>query len=161
MRGSDDPDRISLRSLERFDLAVAAAVHAGSFDNPWTEGAIGELLVMPGSFGMLAYLGDQPVGMAIALATGPDAEILTLAVLPKFRRRGVARRLLTSVGERASAIGCERLLLEVAQDNEAAYALYRRLGFVDIARRPAYYRRSAEAAVAALVLARPLPKGEA
>jgi [ribosomal protein S18]-alanine N-acetyltransferase len=156
----DSLDGVTLRPLEAFDLAVAAALHAGSFDDAWTEGAIGEMLAMPGSFGTLACLGDQPIGMAIALATGPDAEILTLGVLPNFRRRGVARQLLASVGERAGVAGCERLLLEVAEDNEAAYTLYRGLGFVDIARRPAYYRRAAGAAAAAIVLARPLHRKE-
>jgi ribosomal-protein-alanine N-acetyltransferase len=135
---------------------AAAALHAGSFEDAWTEGAIGELLAMPGSFGTLACVGDRPIGLVIALATGPDAEILTLGVLPGFRRRGVARELLASVGERAGAVGCARLLLEVAEDNEAARNLYRSLGFMDIARRPAYYRRPVGAAVAAIVLARPL-----
>jgi ribosomal-protein-alanine N-acetyltransferase len=156
----DNLDGVVLRPLEAFDLAVAAALHAGSFDDAWTEGAIGELLAMPGSFGTLACLADQPIGIVIALATGPDAEVLTLGVLPNFRRRGVARRLVASVDERAGAAGCERLLLEVAEDNEAAYTLYRRLGFVDIARRPAYYRRPVGPAAAAIVLARPLRSKE-
>jgi ribosomal-protein-alanine N-acetyltransferase len=152
----EKPDDVTLGPLEAFDLAVAATLHAGSFDDAWTEGAIGQLLAMPGSFGTLAYLGDQPVGLVIVLAAGPDAEILTLGVLPSFRRRGVAHRLLASAGERAAAAGCERLVLDVAEDNPAAYALYRRLGFADIARRPAYYRRASGVAVAAIVLARSL-----
>ena len=147
-----------LRALNACDFAVAAALHAGSFDDAWTKGAIGELLTMRGAFGILACLDDQPIGLVMALAAGPDAEILTLGVLPDFRRLGVAGRLLASVAERAGAAGCERLLLDVAEDNEAAYALYRRLGFVDIARRPAYYRRRVGAAVAAIVLARPLQR---
>jgi ribosomal-protein-alanine N-acetyltransferase len=159
LSGGDNSDNITLRPLEAGDLMLAAALHAGSFDDAWSEGAIGELLAMPGSFGLLAYLGDQPVGLVIALATGPDAEILTLGVLPKSRRRGIARRLLAAVGERAGAVGCERLVLEVAEDNEAARSLYRGSGFADIARRPAYYRRPARAtAVAGIVLARPLQK---
>jgi ribosomal-protein-alanine N-acetyltransferase len=159
LSGDDNRDGIVLRPLAACDLMVAAAVHAGSFDDAWTEGAIGELLAMPGAFGILACLGDQPVGLVIALAMGPDAEILTLGVLPDCRRRGVARGLLALAGERAGAVGCERLLLEVAEDNEAARNLYRNLGFVDIAHRPAYYRRPVGAA-AAIVLARPLQRKE-
>jgi ribosomal protein S18 acetylase RimI-like enzyme len=154
----ENPDDVMLAPLEAFGLAVAATLHAESFDDAWTERAIGELLAMPGAFGTLACLGDQPVGLVIALAAGPDAEILTLGVLPSFRRRGIAHRLLTWAGERASAAGCERLVLDVAEDNVAGYALYRRLGFVDIARRPAYYRRPSGAVVAAIVLARSLKK---
>jgi ribosomal-protein-alanine N-acetyltransferase len=111
---------------------------------------------MPGAFGLLACLDDQPVGLAIALAGGPDAELLTLAVRPDSRRRGVASRLLTSTGSRARNAGCERLLLEVAEDNQAARALYSELGFLEVGRRPCYFRRPNGRSVTAIVMARPL-----
>ena len=114
-----------------------------------------EILAMPGSFGALAQVSDQPVGFVIALAVGPEAEILTLGVLPEFRRRGIARHLLTWVIDRLADATCQRLLLEVAEDNLAARTLYGKLGFAAVARRPSYYRRSA-GAKAAIVLARAL-----
>jgi tRNA threonylcarbamoyladenosine biosynthesis protein TsaB len=152
---------VMLRPLGAFDLAIAAAVHAGSFDDAWTERAIGELLAMPGAFGTLACFDDQPIGIAIAVANPPDAEVLTLGVLPAFRRRGVARRMLLSVADQAAGIGCERLLLDVAEDNEAAHRLYRKLGFMEIARRPAYYGRPNGLAAAATVFALGLQRREA
>ncbi len=100
----------------------------------------------------------QPVGLVIALAVGSEAEILTLGVLPKFRRRGIAARLLASVADRLNGAGCPRLLLEVAEDNEAARALYGKLGFAEIGRRPSYYRRGAGAVAGAIVLARALDR---
>jgi ribosomal-protein-alanine N-acetyltransferase len=36
-------------------------------------------------------------------------------------------------------IGAQRMTLEVRASNEAAQALYRRFGFVDVGRRPRYY----------------------
>jgi len=57
---------------------------------------------------------------------------------------------------RAAAVGVSRLLLEVAEDNDAARALYAAAGFTGIARRPAYYRRPDAPAAGALVLARDL-----
>lgn len=154
---TDDSDDLVLQPLGPLDLAVAAAVHAGCFESAWNEAAMAEILAMPGSFGALALVGDQPVGLVIALAVGTEAEILTLAVLPKFRRRGMAGRLLAWVADRLSAAGCQRLLLEVAEDNAAARALYGKLGFDQIGRRPSYYRRLAGTA-AAMVLARTLDR---
>lgn len=142
-----------MRPLEPSDLAAAAVLHERSAGDAWNERAIAEILAMPGAFGMLAWVEDQPAGLVMALMVGPDAEILTVSVLPRFRRRGVASRLLASVSSRAYAAGCERLLLEVAEDNEPGCALYRTLGFATIGRRPAYYRRPAGAAAAAIVLA--------
>lgn len=147
----DDATGIVLRPLGPFDLAIAAALHADSFDDAWGERALAELLAMPGAFGLLAFLDHQPAGFAIAVATRPDAEVLTLCVALAFRRRGIAGRLLTSVADRVRDAGCERLLLEVAEDNEAAGALYRRLGFAKVGRRPAYYRRSVGSAAATVL----------
>jgi ribosomal-protein-alanine N-acetyltransferase len=152
-----DSDHLIVQPLGPLDLAVAAALHANCFDDGWNEAAMAEILAMPGSFGALARIGDEPVGVVIVLAVGPEAEILTLGILSKFRRRGVARRLLAWVADRLSDVGCQRLLLEVAEDNAAARALYAKLDFAQIARRPSYYRRRAGTA-AAIVLARVLDR---
>jgi len=156
---SDDSDNVLLQPLGPLDLAVAAALHARCFDSAWNEAAMAEILAMPGSFGALAQIGDQPVGLVIALAVGTEAEILTLAVLPKLRRRGIADRLLAWVVDRLSGGGCQRLLLEVAEDNAAARALYGKLGFAEVGRRPSYYRRFG-GTTAAIVLARTLDRRE-
>jgi ribosomal-protein-alanine N-acetyltransferase len=156
---SDDSDNVLLQPLGPLDLAVAAAVHAGCFESAWNEAAMAEILAMPGSFGALALVGDQPVGLVIVLAVATEAEILTLAVLPKFRHRGMASRLLAWVVDRLSGSGSQRLLLEVAEDNVAARALYGKLGFAQVGHRPSYYRRLAGTA-AAIVLARTLERRE-
>ena len=156
---SDDSDNVLLQPLGPLDLAVAAAVHAGCFESAWNEAAMAEILTMPGSFGALALVGDQPVGLVIVLAVATEAEILTLAVLPKFRRRGMASRLLAWAIDRLSGSGSQRLLLEVAEDNVAARALYGKFGFAQVGHRPSYYRRLAGTA-AAMVLARTLDRGE-
>lgn len=154
---TDNPDDVGLQPLGRLDLAVASALHGDCFESGWSEAAVAEILAMPGSFGALALIGDQPAGLVIALAVGTEAEILTLAVLPTFRRRGVAGRLLAWVVDRLNGAGCERLLLEVAEDNVAARALYAKRGFTQVGRRPSYYRRFA-GTTAAMVLARALDR---
>ncbi len=90
-----------------------------------------------------------------------EAEILTLAVRPSARRTGVATRLIEKAAARIVAAGGRRLFLEVAEDNAAGRALYARLGFEPVGRRPRYYARPDGPAVDALLLARnlsaPLP----
>jgi ribosomal-protein-alanine N-acetyltransferase len=49
------------------------------------------------------------------------------------------------------------VLLEVAEDNVAARALYGAAGFLEVGNRPAYYRRRSGPTVAALTLRRPPP----
>jgi len=143
----------TVRPLDPFELPIAAALHAACFEQPWNEASIAGLLAMPGSFGLLAVADAQPAGLAIALATGAEAEILTLGVLPRLRRRGIGRALLTAVTDRLARTGGARILLEVAADNIAAQALYRDAGFLEVGRRPGYYRRVSGPAVDALLLA--------
>ena len=57
----------------------------------------------------------------------------------------------------ARNLGAEQMFLEVAEDNAAALALYRRAGFEAAGRRRGYYPREAGAAVDALLLVRKLP----
>lgn len=61
--------------------------------------------------------------------TPAQAKILGLAVLPEFRGRGVAKRLIAKATARAKARGCKEIFLLVREDNAAAQALYAKLGF--------------------------------
>jgi ribosomal-protein-alanine N-acetyltransferase len=144
------PLDLQMRALDPFDLALAAAVHDACFAEAWPEKTMAEILAMPGSFGLVALAEGEPAGLIIVLATGPEAEILSLGVVPALRRRGIARRLFEVASARLVTQGAARLYLEVAEDNLPAQALYRRLGFAEHGRRPGYYRRI-DGSVAALL----------
>jgi ribosomal-protein-alanine N-acetyltransferase len=144
------------RTIAASDAAVLAALHGECFpDDPWGDDAVREVLAMPGAFGFLAMADDRttPTGFLVALAVAGNCEILALGVRKRWRRRGIAdvllRRLLGAVAGITPVV-----LLEVAEDNEAALALYTRAGFARVGRRPAYYRRSRGARIAALQLRR-------
>lgn len=116
------------------DAENLAAVHAGAFDHPWDAAALADLLSQAGVFGIAA-----PDGFILCRVVLDEAEILTLAVRPDARRRGLARRLVEAGGAMARSAGAERLFLEVAEDNVAARGLYADAGFVETGRRRAYY----------------------
>lgn len=56
-------------------------------------------------------------------------EIGIVGVLPEFRRRGLARKLLTRVLDDLRQRGAQRINLGVIEKNVPAYALYQSLGF--------------------------------
>jgi len=139
-------------------ITVAALLHAAAFGaEAWDAKALGELLAMPGAQGRLVLeADDHPIGLSICLVVAESAELLTLAVAPDARRRGVASYLVRVFLECAKKKGATNAFLEVAEDNLAAIALYNALGFRFEARRPDYYRREGNILVAAHVLQRSL-----
>lgn len=123
-----------IRVAEISDAGLLAALHGPSFHSPWDEAAFRDLLGQAGVFA--AATGD---GFILCRVILDEAEILTLAVRPEARGRGLGGRLTASAAEIARAAGAERLFLEVAENNTAARALYDRAGFTQTGRRKAYY----------------------
>jgi ribosomal-protein-alanine N-acetyltransferase len=64
-----------------------------------------------------------------------ESESLNLAVLPDFRRRGVATELLQSFLRESRG----NVFLEVRESNREAREFYKSIGFEEFADRPAYY----------------------
>ena len=95
-----------------------------------------ELAKRPQALVLLAWLGDQAVGLAIAFegfstfACRPLINIHDLAVLPKFQCRGVGKALMAAVETEARRRGCCKLTLEVLEHNEHARKLYEAVGFI-------------------------------
>ena len=135
---------------------LLASLHARAFDKPWSAAEIAKLMESAAVFAMLARKGE-PQGFAMAWAAAGDAELLTLAVVPEARRRGVAASLVGAVGAAALVRGAASMHLEVAEDNTAARALYAKLGYEEAGRRHAYYAGEG-GFVDAIVMKRILPR---
>ncbi|MAC88002.1 MAG: ribosomal-protein-alanine N-acetyltransferase [Maricaulis maris] len=124
-----------------------AALHARCFPHGWTAREIGSLLNLPGCIGLACRVDGQFVALALFRQALDEAELLTLATEPDFRRRGLADIILTSGETRLCDQGVARIFLEVSEKNPAAAALYKRAGYGEIARRKAYYRDGSDARV--------------
>lgn len=125
----------------------------------WSEGLVHEGVV--GNLPTIHYLVAEPdlgpgheagpvaglAGYAVASVAGDIAELQRIAVRPDARRTGVASALLDQVVRLARADGADRLLLEVRDTNAPALAFYAARDFVEVDRRPRYYRDGAPAVV--------------
>jgi ribosomal-protein-alanine N-acetyltransferase len=128
-----------------------AAIHAAAFagGEVWSAPIMAAQLSLPGVFGLI----DEAGGMILARVAADEAEILTLAVAPAARRRGLAAALVREAARTARQRGAARLLLEVSATNHAARALYAGLGFTEQGRRRAYYADGSDALILQLLLA--------
>lgn len=96
---------------------------------------------------LMAESVDQCVGFGVLGLTADDAEIESLAVIPPWRRRGIARRLCKDLLGWAHARGARHASLEVRISNTAARSLYESLGFYEVATRRRYYQNPEEDAL--------------
>lgn len=131
-----------------------AALHRRCFTTPrpWDAAAFATFLADPLVF--LLVEGDS--GFLLGRAVAGEAELLTLAVAPEARRRGLARKLAARFLYQARLRGAETAFLEVAADNDAALALYEGTGFAKAGRRLGYYKTPHGVSVDAIVMARAL-----
>lgn len=130
---------------------VLAGLHAQCFApaDRWSAAALAELLALPGVVAALVCDGGQPAGFVMLRCVADEAEILTLCVLPAFRRRGLARHLLDHALTVACDLGAGTVFLEVSVTNPAATELYAQTGFTRQGLRKAYYPDGADALVLA------------
>ncbi|TCO73886.1 GNAT family N-acetyltransferase [Rhodovulum euryhalinum] len=130
-----------------------SALHALCFGHPrpWSGPEFVALLESPGVF----LVGD---GSAFALGRVvlDEAELLTLAVHPGARRRGLGRARLGAFETAALDRGAARTFLEVAADNGPARALYASAGYALTGRRRGYYAAPDGRRIDALLMSRAL-----
>ena len=134
IRAAGPRDVDTLESIERASFG-ADAWSVGQLRSELQDDRI--VLVHVDEFGVQGYA-------SIRLFV-PEAELMRIGVGMGSRRQGVGSRLLDAVEDAARARGADRMLLEVASDNEPALALYRRAGYRETGRRPRYYRSGADA----------------
>jgi len=125
------------------EAGALASLHAAAFERPWSAAEIAALAGAPGAFSLLA----EGEGFILCRVIAGEAEVLTLAVAPAARRRGVGRALVEAAAALAHAAGSRTMFLEVADGNDPALALYAAAGFETVGRRRGYYASGADALV--------------
>jgi ribosomal-protein-alanine N-acetyltransferase len=121
------------------DSEAAALLHAQCFPHePWPADAFIALLSARAE-GFALWREGAMIGLILVRPAADEAEILTFAVAPAYRRRGLGARLLLQVMAAMQHESIAKIFLEVAEDNEAARLLYERLGFMVVAQRAGYY----------------------
>lgn len=141
-------DRINsaVTVLDGASTGLMSAVHHAAFTSGWSQDALGDLMAAPHTLALGTVEGSVEgttsalTGFILLSVVAEEAEILTLAVAPDFRRGGLASRLLEQAIVAVRAGGASALFLEVSETNVPALGLYQGAGFVETGRRPGYYQ---------------------
>jgi [ribosomal protein S18]-alanine N-acetyltransferase len=134
------------------DAAAIAALHAASFQRGWGEDEIYRLLIDRAVVAHRAMVRRGMVGFILSRMAANEAEILSVAIAPARRGRGLSRPLLDLHLRSLAGLGARTVFLEVDEHNEPACRLYGGAGFGEVGRRSGYY----ESGATALVLRRDL-----
>jgi ribosomal-protein-alanine N-acetyltransferase len=124
---------------------VMAIEHASFGDDAYPPSLFRLYAADPDSLFLVARTAAGLVGYIIARADRWGAEIVSLAVMPSSRNRGIGRRLMTAAVRRMLRRNAQSVRLMVRHNNSVAAAFYRRQGFRPVSRVAGYYEDGAAA----------------
>ena len=130
------------------DLDAIARLECASFpEDQVSRRSFAWYLRLPHRPVIAATIGGDLAGYALVVLSkgGRTARIYTIAVDPRFARRGVGAALLAAAEKFAIRHEREALTLEVRYDNAAAIALYEKCGFRPFGEHEDYYEDGATA----------------
>ena len=144
-------DDLDVGEMVLDDVEEVLAIDARALRSAWSRAHF--LVELESPLGA-AYVARSPrhrhgalLGFAVVRVVADECEVLTIAVDPKARRRGVGRALLERALADAFRRGARRAHLEVRAGNRAAIALYTLLGFGERGLRARYYVNPTEDAL--------------
>ena len=139
---------IRIRQAKLYDVPAMARIERDSFEAPWSAEEITKDVTAGGNvYVAVAECGSEKAGYGEIRMIAGEAQIYNIAIAPEFRREGIGEALLRHMIDKAEDDGCTLVTLEVRGSNEAAMALYRKLGFREVGRRKGYYAKGGEDAV--------------
>ncbi len=119
-----------------------------SFSCPWSKQSFLDAIKNENMIVLVSENDDgHPVGFLCALIIGDEAELLDIAVLPEYRKNGVANSLFHTLLSEQKMEPASKIFLEVRLSNVPARTFYEKLGFTQIGVRRNYYRNPTEDAI--------------
>lgn len=128
-------------------VAPIAELEKLCFSDPWSEKSIAYELTSRLSYWLVAVENGEVVGYVGSQSVLGESDMMNVAIHPDHRRKGVAEALVLALAKDLKERDNVCLTLEVRVSNEPAIALYEKLGFTQVGRRPNYYRNPREDAL--------------
>ncbi len=133
--------------MEEVHVPAIAELEKVCFRDPWPDQSIRSELTNPLSLWLVALTEGEVAGYVGSQSVLGEADVMNVAVAPAYRRMGIASTLLLSLQRALAANQVHSLTLEVRVSNAPAIALYGSLGYIQVGRRPNYYRNPKEDAL--------------
>jgi len=135
---------VKVRKAELADIHSIVEIERASFDDPYPPEYLEMLMLFNQGVFIIAERDGIAIGYAVASMRGKAGHVLSIAVNPKERRRGVGRSLMGRMVEELKAREASRIVLESKRGNPAI-DFYLSLGFRQVGTMPGYYDDGSEA----------------
>lgn len=136
-----------ITKMEPRHVPQVAALEKRCFSDPWSEKSITSELENELALWLVALEGDTVAGYVGSQTVMDETDMMNIAVHPDFRHQGIATGLVVDLIGALKLRGSHCLTLEVRASNEPAKALYEKMGFRMVGRRPGYYQNPREDAL--------------
>lgn len=133
-------------------IEQVADIDKACFSSAWSAESISQDLENGMNHYFVAMLDGTVIGFAVLNAVIDQGDLDRIAVLPEYRRRGVAENLLFAVLNECRRLELAAIFLEVRKSNAAAISLYRKCGFSAIGSRKNYYTLPTEDSVTMVLM---------
>lgn len=128
-------------------VSQIAALEKLCFSDAWSEKSIASELTNKLSLWLVAVDGDTVAGYIGSQTVLGWADMMNLCVSPDYRRQGIGEKLTAELERQLKENDVTCLTLEVRVSNVPAIALYEKMGFVQVGKRPRYYEKPREDAL--------------
>ena len=136
-----------IRAMEEKDIPCVSDIEKQIFSLPWSEKSFLDAAAKDENVYLVCECTGEIAGYCGMWTVMGEGNVTNVAVSPLYRRRGVAKALISEMEKRAKEKNVTVFFLEVRQSNEAAKELYKNLGYNPIGTRKRFYEKPVEDAI--------------
>ncbi len=138
---------IKIANMTEASIDDIVEVENKSFTTPWSRKSFIDELNNPLAKYFTAISGEKTVAYLGMWQISGQCDITNIAVLPEYRKKGIAKRLIEHLKQFCIENSLSPITLEVRESNEPAKSLYASMGFEPIGHRKKYYADTGEDAI--------------
>jgi [ribosomal protein S18]-alanine N-acetyltransferase len=134
----------TIRHVSAADLTTVHRIEVDSYSDPWPRSIFFLMRGRAPDLFLVAEVDGGVIGYVIGEIEWREharvGHVMNLAVVPDWRRRGLAGKLLDELERRFGERLAKSSYLEVRVGNIAAQSLYKKRGYAEVGNLPCYYR---------------------
>jgi ribosomal-protein-alanine N-acetyltransferase len=138
---------VIIRGMRYDDLDQITEVEKVCFSLPWSKNSFERELENELAYYQCAEENGKIMGYMGMWRILDECHITNVAVLPEYRKRGIASMLISKMVEICKCSEILNMTLEVRESNLPAINLYEKFGFISVGKRPRYYLKPVEDAI--------------